>query len=184
MTPQPFEIPVDPSSVYVVMISEAVPKDPKEDFYGGAGAPYAESAVALFRQAGIGVSSVSELLDRGIYLTNAVKYPKTGYAVELSAIEHSLPLLEEELSRFPNLRVVMLMGDTAKKSFNMLVKKQTGKNCIPSGATYKLRAGEFYFGNVRVIPSYIMTGGNLLIEKSKTQMIAEDIKKMMEIILP
>ncbi len=184
MTPQPFEIPVDPASVSTVMISEAVPKDPKEDFYGGAGAPYAESAVSLFRQAGIGVSSVSELLDRGIYLTNAVKYPKTGYAVELSAIEHSLPLLEEELSRFPNLRVVMLMGDTAKKSFNMLVKNQTGKNCIPSGATYKLRAGEFYFGNVRVIPSYIMTGGNLLIEKSKTLMIAEDIKKMMEIILP
>ncbi len=78
----------------------------------------------------------------------------------------------------------MLMGNTAKKSFNMLVKKQTGKNCIPLGATYKLRGGEFYFGNVRVIPSYIMTGGNLLIEKSKTQMITEYIKKMMKIILP
>ncbi len=184
MTPQPPEIFVDPGSVSAVMISEVVPKDPKDDFYGWLGASYAESAVALFRQAGVDITSVLELLDRGIYLTNAVKYPKTGYAVELSAIECSLPLLEEELSRFPNLHIIMLMGDTAKKSFNMLVKKQTDKNCIPSGATYKLRAGEFHFGNVRVIPSYIMTGGNLLIEKSKTQMIAEDIKKMMEIILP
>ncbi len=175
---------VYPASVHVVMINEVVPKDPRQDFYGGPGAPYAESAVALFQLAGVDVSSVFELLDRGIYLTNAVKYPKTGYAVETSAIEQSLPLLEEELSRFPNLRVVMLMGDVAKKSFNMLAKKQTGKNCIPSGATYKLRAGEFYFGNMRVIPSYIMTGGNLLIEKSKTQMITEDIKKMMKIILP
>ncbi|WP_319378858.1 uracil-DNA glycosylase family protein [uncultured Methanocorpusculum sp.] len=184
MIPQSPEKTVDPSSVYVVMISEVVPEDPRQDFYGGAEASYAESAVALFRQAGVDVSSVLELLDRGIYLTNAVKYPKTGYTVETSAIEQSLPLLEEELARFPNLRVVMLMGDVAKKSFNMLAKKQTGKNCIPSGATYKLRAGEFYFGSVRVIPSYIMTGGNLLIEKSKTQMITEDIKKMMGIILP
>lgn len=184
MIPQSSEKNVDPASVYVVMINEVVPKDPLEDFYGGAGAAYAESAVALFRQAGVDISAVSDLLSLGIYLTNAVKYPKTGYAVETSAIERSLPLLEAELARFPNLRIVMLMGDTAKKSFNMLAKKQTGKNCIPSGATYKLRAGEFYFGNVRVIPSYIMTGGNLLIEKSKTQMITEDIKKMMEIILP
>jgi len=183
MIPQSSEKNVDPASVSAVMINEAVPKDPKQDFYGEAGAVYAESAVALFRQAGINVSSVFELLDRGIYLTNAVKCPKTRYSVETSAIERSLPLLEEELSRFPNLRIIMLMGDTAKKSFNMLAKKQTGKNCIPSGATYKLRAGEFYFGNVRVIPSYIMTGGNLLIEKSKMQMITADIKKMMEIIL-
>ncbi|MEA5037497.1 hypothetical protein SDC9_23785 [bioreactor metagenome] len=93
-------------------------------------------------------------------------------------------MLEEELSRFPNLRVIMLMGDAAKKSFNMLAKKQTGKPCIPSGANCKQRSRGFYFGNVRVIPSYIMTGGNLLIERSKAQMIPEDIKKMMEIILP
>jgi len=33
-----------------------------------------------------------------------------------------------------------------------------------------------------VIPSYIMTGGNLLIEKSKVAMIAEDIAQMLEII--
>ena len=184
MIPQSPEKTVDPESVYVVMINEVVPNDPREDFYGGLDASYAESAVALFRLAGVDVSSVFELLDRGIYLTNAVKYPKTGYTVETSAIERSLPLLEEELSRFPNLRVVMLMGDAAKKSFNMLAKKQTGKNCIPSGATYKQRSSEFYFGNVRVIPSYIMTGGNLLIERSKAQMISEDIKKMMEIILP
>ncbi len=184
MIPQSAVKTIDPASVYAVMINEVVPKDPRQDFYGGSGAAYAESAISLFRQADVDVSTVSELLDRGVYLTNAVKYPKIGYAVETSAIEHSLPLLEEELSCFQNLRIVMLMGDTAKKSFNMLAKKQIGKNCVPSGATYKLRAGEFYFGNVRVIPSYIMTGGNLLIEKSKTQMITEDIKKMMEIILP
>ena len=174
----------DPETIRAVMISEVVPKDPDQDFDAGPDADYAKSAVALFRQAGVDVSSVSELLARGIYLTNAVKVPKTGYAVELSAIEHSLPLLEEELALFPNVQVIMLMGDVAKKSFNMIAKKAAGKNCIPSGATYKLRAGEFYFGNVRVIPSYIMTGGNLLIERSKTQMITEDIKKMMEIILP
>ena len=34
-------------------------------------------------------------------------------------------------------------------------------------STYKLRDSEFYFNDVRIIPSYIMTGANILIEKSK-----------------
>jgi len=33
-----------------------------------------------------------------------------------------------------------------------------------------------------MIPSYIMTGGNILIEKSKAKMVAEDIAVMAEII--
>ena len=32
------------------------------------------------------------------------------------------------------------------------------------------------------MPSYIMTGGNILIEKSKVAMAAEDIAAMLEII--
>lgn len=76
----------------------------------------------------------------------------------------------------------MLMGDVARKMFNQISRKTVKRNPIPSGATYKLRATPFYFGDIRVMPSYIMTGGNILIEKSKVTMAAEDIAVMAEII--
>ena len=74
------------------------------------------------------------------------------------------------------------MGDVAKKAFNMITKKATKKNAIPSVSTYKLRSGEIYYEGIRVMPSYIMTGGNILIEKSKVTMATEDISIMLEII--
>lgn len=83
---------------------------------------------------------------------------------------------------FPNLKVIMLMGDVAKKAFNRIAKKATKKHIVPSTATYKIRSSEFCYGSIRVMPSYIMTGGNLLIEKSKMVMTAEDIATMLTII--
>ncbi|WP_102401011.1 hypothetical protein [Haloimpatiens massiliensis] len=56
------------------------------------------------------------------------------------------------------------------------------KNVISSISTYKLRNDNFYYDDIRILPCYIVTGGNILIEKSKFQMASEDIKKMMEII--
>ncbi len=56
------------------------------------------------------------------------------------------------------------------------------RNVIPSGSTYKIRNDEFYWGAVRVFPSYIITGGNILIEKSKCEMIADDLRKMTALI--
>ncbi|MGI5898649.1 MAG: hypothetical protein ACOX8S_01860 [Christensenellales bacterium] len=83
------------------------------------------------------------------------------------------------MALFDNLKVIMLMGDVAKKAFNMIAKKQTKKNAIPCEATYTIRRREFYYGGLRVFPSYIMTGENLLIEKSKRSMICDDIRRMM-----
>lgn len=76
----------------------------------------------------------------------------------------------------------MLMGDVAKKAFNMLTKKATGKNAVPSTSTYKLRTTELYYETIRIIPSYIITGGNILIEKSKAQMASQDITTMLRLI--
>lgn len=98
------------------------------------------------------------------------------------AFEESLPYLEKELELFPNLQVVMLMGDVAKKAFNMISKKATGKNAVPSISTYKLRNTEIFYKGWRILPSYIMTGQNLLIEKSKFQMASEDIALMYRLI--
>ncbi len=64
----------------------------------------------------------------------------------------------------------------------MITKKATKKNAIPAVSTYKLRSSEIYYKGIRVMPSYIMTGGNILIEKSKVTMATEDIAAMLKII--
>lgn len=125
---------------------------------------------------------IQDILQRGIYITNAVKTPKTEYSIEKSVIEKSLPYLEKEILLFPSVQVIMLMGDVAKKAFNMITKKVTKKNAVPSVSTYKIRSSEIYYGSIRVMPSYIMTGGNILIEKSKFEMVAEDIAIMANLI--
>jgi hypothetical protein len=55
-------------------------------------------------------------------------------------------------------------------------------NIIPSGSTYKIRGGKYFWGDIRVFQSYIMTGKNLLIKPFKRDTVAEDVKRMMEII--
>ena len=176
------DVEVDPSGIRAIMINEVVPEDPAQDFYGSDGTQYLSTTIPLFQKAGLPGESVEEILRMGAYMTNAVKTPKSGYAVDKTSMEESLVWLEEELKLFPNVKVIMLMGDVAKKMFNQIARKTAGRNPIPSGATYRLRATPFYFGNIRVIPSYIMTGGNLLIEKSKVAMAAEDIAAMAELI--
>lgn len=101
---------------------------------------------------------------------------------EDESIEDSLPYLEKELALFPNVKVIMLMGDVAKKAFNMISKKATKKNSVPSISTYKLRNTEIFYKGIRIIPSYIMTGQNILIEKSKFEMASKDIETMYRLI--
>ncbi|MBQ6951011.1 MAG: uracil-DNA glycosylase [Clostridia bacterium] len=176
------DVDIDPLLIRAIMINEVVPADPAQDFYGSSGEQYLSTSLPLFQKAGLPAENINDILQMGIYITNAVKTPKSGYTVEKESIEESLPYLEKELSLFPNVKVIMLMGDVAKKMFNQIARKTAKRNPIPSGATYKLRATPFYFGDIRVIPSYIMTGGNILIEKSKFSMAAEDIRTMAEII--
>ena len=175
-------IEIDPLTIKAIMINEVVPSDALQDFYGVPDADYLKTTIPLFQGAGAEVKSIQDILQMGIYITNAVKTPKTKYAIEKNSIQDSLPYLEAELSLFPNVKVIMLMGDVAKKAFNMITKKATKKNVVPTVSTYKLRTTEIYYKGIRVMPSYIMTGGNILIEKSKVAMATEDIATMLEII--
>ena len=175
-------IDIDPLTIKAIMINEVVPADPLQDFYGAPDADYLKTTIPLLQGAGAKVTSIQDILQKGIYITNAVKTPKADYAIDKRSIENSLPYLEAELSLFPNIKVIMLMGDVAKKAFNMITKKSTKKNAIPAVSTYKLRNSEIYYKGIRVMPSYIMTGGNILIEKSKVTMATEDIATMLEII--
>lgn len=176
------DVAINSSLIKAMMINEVVPADPLQDFYGQPDADYLKTTIPLFQKAGFNVSSIQDILQMGIYVTNAVKTPKSEYTIEKSSIEKSLPYLENEIALFPNVKVIMLMGDVAKKAFNMITKKATKKNAVPAVSTYKLRNSPIYYGRIRVIPSYIMTGGNILIEKSKFEMAAEDIAVMISII--
>ena len=175
-------IDIDPLMIKAIMINEVVPSDPSQDFYGTSDADYLKTTIPLLQGAGTEVTSIQDILQIGIYITNAVKTPKTEYSIDKSSIENSLPYLEAEISLFPNIKVIMLMGDVAKKAFKKKEKKTTKKNVIPAVSTYKLRNSEIYYKGIRVMPSYIMTGGNILIEKSKVTMATEDIVTMLKII--
>lgn len=175
---------IDPSLIKVVMINEVVPKNPDDWFYSEIfDAENRRTAFGLFENAGIFVKSMQDVFDKGIYITAALKTPKSGYNPDPVAIKAQLPLLEAELALFPNLQVIMLMGDVAKKAINLLAREQgSKKNIIPSGPTYKIRNGVYHWKKLCVLPSYIMTGKNLLIEKGKCGTISEDIRKMQEIV--
>ena len=177
------DVQIDSDKIECIMINEVPPINPDDGFYGNSADPdYMRTTRELFRVAGIPVNSISEILDLGIYITTAVKIPKQQYTVPRELISQHLPLLEKEIELFPNIKVIMLMGDVAKTAFNEIAKRKTNKRVIPSGSTYKIRGLQYYYGQVRVFPSYIMTGGNILIEKSKRNMISEDIKEMMKIL--
>ena len=176
------DVIVEPKTIQAIMINEVVPIDSDDDFYGKLDSAYMSTTIPLFLHAGIEVNSIHDILNLGIYITNAVKTPKSEYAVSKESIIESLPALEREIQLFPNLKVIMLMGDVAKKAFNIISKKESGKNAVPSISTYKLRNTEIFYKGIRIIPSYIMTGQNILIEKSKFEMASEDIATMYKLI--
>ncbi|MDR1465276.1 MAG: hypothetical protein LBJ11_08270 [Oscillospiraceae bacterium] len=127
------------------MISEAPPADPNEGFYSKTeSSEYVKSTLGLFAAAGVHVGNIQDILDLGIYITTAVKSPKSGYMVSTEVIKAQLPL---ELALFPHLKVIMLMGDVAKKAVNMIKKARTKKNIIPSESTYKIRGNDDYGGD-------------------------------------
>ncbi|WP_290081069.1 uracil-DNA glycosylase family protein, partial [Bacteroides acidifaciens] len=176
------DVNIEPETIQAIMINEVVPSCPEDDFYGKPDSAYMSTTIPMFRKAGIEIGSVQDILNNGIYITNAVKTPKSEYAVSKESIEDSLPYLEKELALFPNVKVIMLMGDVAKKAFNMICKKATKKNAVPSISTYKLRNTEIFYNGIRIMPSYIMTGQNILIEKSKFEMASKDIETMYRLI--
>ena len=61
-------------------------------------------------------------------------------------------------------------------SVNYIAKRAGQGRVIPAGSTYKIRGLKYSFGDTRAFPSYLQAGPAFFIEKSKRQMIAEDIK--------
>jgi len=175
-------VEVKPEKVKVIMISEAPPENPLDYFYASGEPFYLKTTLQAFNDAGISVNSIQEILDCGFYLTTAVKCAKNKYGISAETIKNCSLVLEKELVLFPAVEVYMLMGDVAIKAFNYMSRRLTGKNTIPSGPTYKIRKEQFFYNGKRVFPSYVQTGQNYLIEKSKRMMISKDLAEAVKII--
>ena len=171
------DLEVNPDEISMLMISEVAPADP-DDYYYAKGDPlFQQTTVQAFNDAGAKVLSIQDILDLGVYLTTAVKCGKTGYGIKAGTIKECSLLLEKELALFPNVKVLMLMGDVAIRAINYIAKRAGEERVIPAGSTYKIRGQEYFFRGKRAFPSYLQAGPSFFIEKSKRRMIAEDISR-------
>jgi uracil-DNA glycosylase len=169
------DIEIDPLAVSIVMISECAAPNPADGYYTGDQALFARTTLLAFQDAGAPFKAMSEILAAGVYLTTAVKCGKTTYGIETAAVDRCSYLLEQELELFHNVRAYLLMGDVAIKAVNRIARRAGQPRPILAGSTYKIRGGEFFFRGARAFPSYLQAGPSFFIEKSKRQMIAEDI---------
>ncbi len=169
------DIDVRPEEISIVMISEAAPASPADNYYARGDSLFQQTTVQAFQDAGADVTSVQDILDMGVYLTTAVKCGKTGYGLKSATIGECSKILEKELALFPDVRVFMLMGDVAIKAINYIARRAGEGRAIPAGSTYKIRGQEYLFRGKRAFPSYLQAGPSFFIEKSKRRMIAEDI---------
>lgn len=172
---------VDPATIRVVLISEGATPAPEDDYYAGGDPLFARTTLQAFREAGIEVGSIDDLLRRGVYPTTAVKCAKTGAGISAATIAACSHLLEAELDQFSNARAYLLMGDVAIKAINAIARRRGLPRPIPAGSTYRIRGGDYRLDGIRLFPSYLQAGPAYFIEASKRRMIAEDIRAAMDL---
>jgi hypothetical protein len=175
-------IDVELEKIQMILISEATPQSLDDYYYQGSDSLFEQTTLQAFKEAGIHAESLNQLVKNGIYFTTAIKCGKTGYMVKAGTIKNCSIHLEKELALFPNLKVIMLMGDFAIKALNYIAKRQLGKKTIPSGSTYKIRGKEYFYGDIRVFPSYLQAGKAYFIEQSKRKMIKEDLQQAIKLL--
>jgi uracil-DNA glycosylase len=169
-------VKLDNDKISLVMISEASPANPDDYFYHNLSGSFFKTTQMAFKDAGIDISTYNDFLKMGIYLTTAIKCSKKEYTVSMQTIKECSNILGKELEQFPNLKVIMCMGDVAIKAINHIYKQHYNVKPVKSGSTYKIRNEEHIYNGIRFFPSYTQTGDSFNIEKSKRQMIAEDIR--------
>ena len=166
----------------MVLVSEALPKK-MEDYFDGKGEPiFIKNTNTVFNSLGYDFKTYKDYLENGIYLTTAIKCVKKDYLVCSETIKNCSMNLENELDMFPNVKVIMLMGDFAIKAINYIWKMKHNVKIIPAGSTYKIRNGIYEFNGIRFFPSYTQTGDSFGLEKSKVEMIKDDVGKALKTI--
>jgi uracil-DNA glycosylase len=173
---------VKSDAIKLVLISEALPQN-IDDYFDGKNEPkFIANTNIIFQSLGYQYNTYQDYLDNGIYLTTAIKCIKQDYLVSADTIKNCSVNLEKELDAFPNIKVIMLMGDFAIKAINYIWKRKYNEKVIPAGSTYKIRNGIYESHGIRFFPSYTQTGDSFGLEKSKVEMIKDDVAKAMELI--
>jgi uracil-DNA glycosylase len=169
-------------SIKLVLISESLPQD-IDDYFDGKGEPsFIKNTNTIFNSFGYDYKTYDDYLNNGIYLTTAIKCIKKDYLVCAETLKNCSTFLEKELDEFKNKKVVMLMGDFAIRAMNYIWKRKYNEKIIPKGSTYKIRNEIFESKGIRFFPSYTHTGDSFGLEKSKVEMIKEDIGKALKIL--
>ena len=169
-------------SIKLIIISEALPQN-IEDYFDGKKAPsFIKNTNIIFNSLRYGFKKYKDYLNNGIFLTTAIKCIKKDYLVNAETLKNCSINLEKELDEFQNKKIIMLMGDFAIKTINYIWKRKSNKKIIPTGSTYKIRNGVYESNGIRFFPSYTQTGDSFGLEKSKVEMIKEDMRKAMKIL--
>jgi uracil-DNA glycosylase len=171
------EVELNPEKIEMVIVSECPIENKDDYFYKSNSGLFFKNTKIIFQEAGFTVNNFDDLLKMGVYLTTAIKCRKTQYLVSAKTIkECSLRYLKREIDLFPNLKVILCMGDFAIKAINYIFKERCNDRAIKGGSTYKIRNEEHIFDQIRFFPSYTHTGNSFNIEKSKRKMIVDDIR--------
>lgn len=170
-----------PQDVRMVLVSECAAAVDSDNYGAGPDALFEVTTRDAFERAGLSASSTRDLLAHGIYTTVAVRHPKRGYGISAATVKAHMPTLRAELEQFTHATVYMLMGDVAIAAINQWARATGKPRPIPAGSTYKIRGGEYFFGAVRVFPSYVQAGKAWFVEASKREMVAQDLRAAMEI---
>jgi len=169
-------------AIKLIIISEALPQN-IEDYFDGKGEPsFIKNTNVIFNSLGYGFKSYKDYLNNGIYLTTALKCIKKNYLVNTETLKNCSENLERELDGFKNVKIIMLMGDFAIKTINYIWKRKYNEKIIPAGSTYKIRNGVYESNGIRFFPSYTQTGDSFGLEKTKVEMIKEDMEKAIKIL--
>jgi uracil-DNA glycosylase len=168
--------------IKLILISEALPQNIHDYFDGKSEPMFIKNTNMVFNSLGYNYKTYKDYLNNGIYLTTAIKCQKKGYLVSSDTIKNCSMNLETELDAFPNKKIIMLMGDFSIKAINYIWKRKYNIKIIPTGSTYKIRNRVYEANGIRFFPSYTQTGDSFGLEKSKVEMIKEDVGKALKII--
>jgi uracil-DNA glycosylase len=172
----PIQLPSDRDRIRVVMISAAPPPIESDKTQLSH-----RDTIEAFRSAGYDVSTLADIYALGVYVTTAVKCPKIGFGLKQETVQACSFLLEKEIDSFPNLKSILLMGNTAIRAINAIAVRRFGEPAIPSGSAYKVKGYEYPFGDISLFPSYPESGRSLSVEGNRQDVIAVDIRNALEV---
>lgn len=175
------DLPARRDHIRVIMISAAPPANPEQDADQYQNPIARAETVDAFRAAGFGVSNLEDIRNLGVYVTTAVKCPKVGFGLKQDTIDTCSRMLEAEIDMFPNVKSILLMGNTAIRAINAIAVRKLGAPVIPTGSAYKVKGHEYAFGDISLFPSYPESGRNLSVEGNRQDVIAVDIRNAIEV---